>query len=261
MGVSISRTAGRAGLYFYRAKIVKTYGNAFSASAVRDLEGDCHSPDPGCWQRPPALRPTSGRDDLNRTISGQRASSKLTTVRPSRYRPGRLQPEQSHMLSTLRAFGEWLATTSLSNIIQNVSWIIPTIQTIHIVCVAIVISGTFLVDLRILGLFARSQTLASLSDRFLTWIWWTLIVLLVTGSLLVTGEPGRSITNPAFFAKMIMLVIVATLTYVLQRPLVTDAGYWDGNRAVAAKGIAIVSLLLWSCIVFAGRWIAYVTAL
>ena len=151
--------------------------------------------------------------------------------------------------------------TSLSNTIQNVAWIIPTIQTIHIVCVAIVISATFLVDLRILGMFARSQTLASLSDRFLTWIWWALIVLLVTGSLLITGEPGRSITNPAFFAKMIMLVIVAAVTYVLQRPLATDTGYWDGNRAVAAKGIAIVSLLLWSCIVFAGRWIAYVTAL
>ena len=113
------------------------------------------------------------------------------------------------MLATLHRFGEWLAGTPLSNTIQNVSWIIPTIQTIHIICVAIVISATFLVDLRILGMFARSQTLASLSDRFLTWIWWALIVLLVTGSLLLTGEPGRSITNPAFFAKMIMLVIVA----------------------------------------------------
>jgi hypothetical protein len=165
------------------------------------------------------------------------------------------------MLSTLRAFGEWLATTSLSNTIQNVSWIIPTVLTIHIVCVAIVISATFLVDLRILGLFSRSQTLVSLSDRFLTWVWWALIVLLVTGSLLITGEPGRSITNPAFFAKMIMLLIVAGLTWLLQRPLATDAGYWDGNRAIAAKSIAILSLLLWSCIVFAGRWIAYVTAL
>jgi len=165
------------------------------------------------------------------------------------------------MLSTLRALGEWLATTSLSNTIQNVSWIIPTVQTIHIICVAIVISAAFLVDLRILGLFSRSQPLASLSHRFLTWIWWALIVLLVTGSLLITGEPGRSITNPAFFAKMIMLLIVAALTIVLQRPLATDAGYWEGNRALAAKSIAIVSLVLWSCIVFAGRWIAYVTAL
>jgi hypothetical protein len=167
------------------------------------------------------------------------------------------------MLSTLRAFGEWLALTKLSETIQNVSWIIPTVQTIHIICVAIVISATFLVDLRILGLFSRSQPLAALSSRFLTWIWWALIVLLVTGSLLIIGEPGRSITNPAFFAKMIMLLVVASLTAVLQRPLTADAGYWEvsSGRAITAKGIAILSLLLWSCIVFAGRWIAYVTAL
>jgi hypothetical protein len=166
------------------------------------------------------------------------------------------------MLSTLRVFGDWLAMTSLSATIQNVSWIIPTVQTIHIVCVAIVISAAFLVDLRILGVFSRSQPLAALSHRFLTWIWWALIVLLVTGSLLIIGEPARSLLNPAFFAKMIMLLIVALLTAILQKPLVTNAGFWDasGTRQIAAKGIAILSLGLWSCIVFAGRWIAYVAA-
>ena len=166
------------------------------------------------------------------------------------------------MLSTLRAFGDWLATTSLSETIQNVSWIIPAVQTLHIVCVAIVIAATFLVDLRILGLFSRSQPLAALSHRFLTWIWWALIVLLVSGSLLIVGEPGRSLLNPMFGLKMLMLVIVAALTVVLQRPLATDAGFWDasGGRQLAAKTIAVLSLALWSCIVFAGRWIAYITA-
>jgi hypothetical protein len=166
------------------------------------------------------------------------------------------------MLSTLRAFADWLSMTSVSNTIQTVSWIIPAVQTIHIVCVAIVIAATFLVDLRILGLFSRSQPLADLSHRFLTWIWYALIVLLVTGSLLIVGEPGRSLMNPAFFAKMIMLLIVAGLTVMLQRPLATDAGYWEasGGRVVTAKAIAVVSLVLWSCIVFAGRWIAYITA-
>ena len=74
---------------------------------------------------------------------------------------------------------------------------------------------------------------------------------------------ARSLVNPAFFAKMIMLLIVAGLTAVLQRPLTANPGYWDasGGRVVTAKGIAVISLVLWSCIVFAGRWIAYVTAL
>jgi hypothetical protein len=166
------------------------------------------------------------------------------------------------MLSTLRAFSDWLAQTELSATIQNVSWIIPTVQTIHIVCVAIVISATFLVSLRILGVFDRTEALDALSHRFLPWVWYALLVLLVTGSLLIVGEPGRSLMNPAFALKMIMLVIVASLTAILQRPLVTQAGFWDasGQRRVLAKSIAVLSLALWSCIVFAGRWIAYVTS-
>jgi hypothetical protein len=166
------------------------------------------------------------------------------------------------MLATLHGFVEWIATTALSNTIQNVSWIIPTVQTIHIVCVAIVISSVFLVDMRILGVFAPTQPLASLSDRFLTWIWWAILVLLVSGAILIIGEPTRSLLNPAFLAKMTMLLIVAGLTRVIQRPLASDAGYWDATsgRRGALKGIAIASLVLWSCIVFAGRWIAYIAS-
>src|SRR6185436_1142065 len=145
------------------------------------------------------------------------------------------------MLATLHRFGEWLAGTPLSNTIQNVSWIIPTVQTVHIVCVAIVISAVFLVDMRILGVFAPSQSLASLSQRFLTWIWWAILILLVTGAVLIIGEPTRSLLNPAFGAKMLMLLIVAGLTRIIQRPLATDAGYWDasGNRRAVLKGMAV----------------------
>ncbi len=166
------------------------------------------------------------------------------------------------MLSTLRAFGEWLAGTALSSLIQNVSWIIPTVQTIHIVCVAIVISAVFLVDLRILGVFARTQPLAALSHRFLTWIWYAIVVLFVTGALLIIGEPSRSLLNPAFGLKMLMLLIVAGLTLLIQRPLASDAGYWDASdgRRMTLKAIAVASLALWSGTVFAGRWIAYIAS-
>jgi hypothetical protein len=164
------------------------------------------------------------------------------------------------MLSTLHAFSEWLANTGLSATIQNVSWIIPTVQTVHIVSVAVVIAAVFLVDMRILGIFAPGQPLAALSHRFLTWIWYALVVLLISGVLLIIGEPVRSLLNPAFALKMVMLIVVAGLTRAIQRPLATDAGYWDasGARRATLKAMAVASLALWSCIVFAGRWIAYI---
>jgi hypothetical protein len=165
------------------------------------------------------------------------------------------------VLHMLHSFGAWLEMTRFAMFIQNAPWAIPTIQTVHIVCVAALISATFLVDFRILGIFSPSQPLVAVSNRFIPWVWWILLILFVTGSLLLSAEPSRSITNPAFFIKMTLLVTVASLTAVLQTRLTKDAGYWDGDRAGLAKGIAITSLILWSCIVFAGRWIAYVESL
>lgn len=166
------------------------------------------------------------------------------------------------MLAQLHAFAEWLATTAMSNTIQNVTWIIPTVQTVHIVCVALVISAVFLVDLRILGVFARTQPVAALAQRFLPWIWYVILVLLLTGTLLIIGEPTRSVTNPAFALKMTLLITVSALTLCIERPLRRDPQYWDasGGRRATVVTLAVVSLFLWSGIVFAGRWIAYISS-
>ena len=164
------------------------------------------------------------------------------------------------MTHSVQTFSEWLAATPLSTLIQNVPWIIPTVQTIHILSIAIVMPSVFIIDLHILGVMSRTQALAAVAQRFLPWIWWTLIVLLLSGSALIIGEPERSLGNPAFILKMSMLCTVLVLTLAFQRGLRRDAQFWEKSprRRVGGRLIAAVSLCLWVGIVFAGRWIAYV---
>jgi len=163
------------------------------------------------------------------------------------------------MVETLRHFGEWLSGTPLSTTIQNVPWIIPATQSIHILCVAFVMAAVFVVDLRVLGVLARTQSLETLSHRYLPWIWYLLPVLLASGAILIIGEPGRSLLNPVFGAKMLMLVVAALLTLALGRPLRHAADASARPRMYLQAG-AMLSLLLWTGIVFAGRWIAYVAS-
>ncbi|HEX4025377.1 MAG TPA: DUF6644 family protein [Steroidobacteraceae bacterium] len=165
------------------------------------------------------------------------------------------------MAQSVHAFAVWLSNTPLSLLIQNVSWIIPTVQTIHILSIAIVMSSVFMLHLRIIGPMGRGQPLAAVARRFLPWIWCTLVVLLLSGTTLIIGEPGRSLQNPAFLAKMSMLIAVVLLTLFFQRGLRRDALFWDSSagRRASARLIAVVSLLLWVGILFAGRWIAYMT--
>jgi hypothetical protein len=163
------------------------------------------------------------------------------------------------MAMSLHAFCQWLSETPLSLTIQNVSWIIPSVQTIHIACIAIVISSVFLMDLRLLNIAGRGQPTAAYAARFLPWIWYTLPVLLVSGSILIIGEPSRSLENPAFQLKMCLLVGAMIATAILHRPIGKEPAYWEltaGHRTTA-KVIAVISLALWVGIVFAGRWIAY----
>ena len=163
------------------------------------------------------------------------------------------------MATSLHAFCQWLGETPLSLTIQNVSWIIPTVQSIHIVCVSIVFSSALMIDLRMLNILGRSQPTGAYAQRFMPWIWTTLIVLLLSGATLIIGEPTRSLENPSFQIKMVLLILAMIVTLVIQRPLAGAEGYWDqaNRRKALAKLVAVLSLCLWIGIIFAGRWIAY----
>jgi hypothetical protein len=162
---------------------------------------------------------------------------------------------------TLTGFSKWLAATSLSHTIQTVTWIIPTLQTIHILCVAIVFSSAVLVDLRIFRVFERDEPLREVARRFLPPIWPVLLILLITGSLLIIGEPRRSLVNTTFYLKMALLLVAILLTATLQRMVLASPGVFeDRSRQMAGRALATVSILVWCGILFAGRWIAYTQA-
>jgi hypothetical protein len=93
----------------------------------------------------------------------------------------------------LSELSKWLAATPLSHTIKTTSWIIPTIQIIHILGVAVLFSSAVLVDLRIWRLLERDIPLTQVARRFLPPIWPMLLILLITGSLLIIGEPTASI--------------------------------------------------------------------
>lgn len=163
-------------------------------------------------------------------------------------------------LRVLDPFCAWLAATSLSHILQTVEWIVPTVQTAHILCVASVITSALMIDLRLMGIGAHGQTLHAVANRFLPFIWWPLPVLLATGTLLIIAEPARSLENPVFILKMALLLAAVMLTLSCSVPLNRDATFWDNSNArrYGARLLASVSLPLWVSIIFAGRWIAYV---
>jgi uncharacterized membrane protein len=158
------------------------------------------------------------------------------------------------------SFCDWLAQTPISLLIQTVDWIIPAVQSVHIMAIAVVMSSAVLIDLRLLRLAGADQPISAVARRFLPWIWCALVVLLVSGSLLIMGEPRRDLLNPVFIAKMALLAATILMTVLFQLKLSRNMIAWDAaaGRNPVPVVFAIASIAFWVAVLACGRWIAYV---
>jgi hypothetical protein len=163
----------------------------------------------------------------------------------------------------MKHFCHWLEHSSLSATIQNVAWIIPAAQSLHILCIAVVLTSMLMFNLRLLGWIGRDVSVGPLARRYLPPVWIALVGLLVTGVILIIGEPARELLNTVFRLKMLMLLGVVSITLVLAGRARGQSTYWERSRSRrrAAVTLAAVSVVLWCAILTAGRWIAYTTDL
>jgi putative copper export protein len=155
-------------------------------------------------------------------------------------------------------FAAWLSQTPLSVAIQSHEWIIPTIQSVHIVAIGIVLASVLMIDLRIFGWAGRDQSLLETVDRFGPWLSGALLFLLATGIVMVIGEPARELLAFSFWFKMCLVAIGTCVAAVFRIALRRNEHYWENSgRSWRIKSLALLTLLVWLGVVILGRLIAY----
>ena len=156
-------------------------------------------------------------------------------------------------------FSDWLAQTNASMTIQQQLWIIPLVQTIHILAIAVVLSSVGMIDLKILGLAGGNQTMTETARRFTPWIWTGLAVLLLSGLILIVGEPVRELGVSVFWVKMGLLLVAVASTAAFQLSLRRRVAFWEECEQTRwlINAFAITVFAVWCAIAVAGRWIAY----
>ena len=161
----------------------------------------------------------------------------------------------------IEQFCEWLAGTALSQLFGRLNWVVPTVQTVHILSVAVVVTSLAMMDFQLLRLTKSGPSLPEMARGFMPWTWGALVVLLITGILLTVTEPSRELLNFAFRLKMVLVLMLVLLTLAFQQALRKDPEYWSASPQRRRMGsvIGVVSLMLCISIVTAGRMIAYVS--
>ena len=153
----------------------------------------------------------------------------------------------------LQQFSDWLTSTGFSQLIQLSGWAIPAIQTIHILALALLFAAALIVALRFWGRGLAVEPLHLLARRFIRLIWLMVAVLAFTGILLIIAEPHRTITNPVFYLKMILLLVAIVLTAWLS----SVSAHQHDRVSAPHRAAAALTVLVWIGIMFAGRFIAY----
>lgn len=147
----------------------------------------------------------------------------------------------------MSAFVAWLHATALSQTIQDVHWVVPLVQSIHIVMIGVLFVSSLMICLRVLGRAGMDQPFDAVWQRFTPWMRAALAVLLLSGIVLLIGEPARELGATSFWLKMLLIGVAGMLNARIGR----------APEAPAARGFAAALVVVWMTIVFLGRAIAY----
>jgi len=126
----------------------------------------------------------------------------------------------------------------------------------HAVGLAIVIGGSSVVALRLLG-FARSIPLGALQSLY-PYIWFGFTINLISGLMLFIAEAKAQATMPAFQIKMLLVAAGMIIGQQLRSRYFRDvASVSAGVVTPVGRRLAIASLATWGLALIAGRLTGY----
>jgi hypothetical protein len=152
-----------------------------------------------------------------------------------------------------------LQETRLAVFISESAIVFPWIEAVHVLAITFVVGSIAVVDLRILGLASRSDSIRRMTAEIVPWTIAAFVLAAVTGLLLFISSAERYFDN--WYFRMKLLLLLCAGLNMLQFHFVTgkQMAEWDRGVAVpvAAKLSGGLSLLFWVVIVFFGRWIGF----
>ena len=146
-------------------------------------------------------------------------------------------------------FFRWLGSLAVAGKINDSEWLFHVIESVHITGLAVLVGTIAIVDFRLLGLALRDRPASQIARDLRLWTWAGILIMLTTGTLMLSAEPERGYGNPAFTFKMTCLLLALVTHFTIHRRA-TRSG--RGGRLAAC-----LSLLLWTGVVFGGRAIAF----
>lgn len=157
-------------------------------------------------------------------------------------------------MHTLLPFFEWCDSTAIGQAIRDSRLLFPIIESLHLFALTVLLGTVVVLNLRLLGTGLRKQPMPLVARSLAPLTFWSLLAMLITGTLLFCSEALKCYDSPPFRVKMVALFLAIVFHWTVFYPAVnspTGPGRW---RRIAT---AMVSMILWFGVATAGRAIGF----
>ncbi len=144
---------------------------------------------------------------------------------------------------------------AFENPLNESPYTFPILECFHILGFAITVGTIALVDFRLLGFGLRRQNAAELAKALGPWTLFGLVLVLLSGPMLFSSDPDMYYLNLSFQIKMVLLLLAIVFHYTIHRKALR------GELSPGlSKPAACISLALWTGVIFAGIFIAFIVS-
>lgn len=156
-------------------------------------------------------------------------------------------------------FCSWVEQTRVAAAIRTSTWLFPTIETIHVLSITLVVGTVAMFDLRLLGIASRDRRVTELHREILPWTWAAFACAVIAGSLLFSSDATKYYQDGPFRWKMLTLLLVGLNTAIFEFGAFRGVSRWDNEKKtpLAARMAGGISIVLWILVVGFGRWIGF----
>jgi hypothetical protein len=154
---------------------------------------------------------------------------------------------------------QWLQDTSISTALRESTTLWPVLEGSHLLGMALMMAPVMMYDFRLIGVRWKSDPVSKVKWGFLPITFFGFALMVSTGLLLLWSEPVKCYKSGYFRIKVIALILAGLNAMVFHSTIHRTTSQWDNSLPppFRARMAGILSLTLWTAVIFAGRYTAY----
>jgi uncharacterized membrane protein len=143
----------------------------------------------------------------------------------------------------------------VGNYVRDTPWTWIAAETLHFIGLSLIVGVILLIDLRMLGVM-KQVSFAAL-DRLLPWAMLGFAVNVFTGMLFYAAAYGQYSNNPAFYWKLIFVVLAGanTLYFTFDRTWAMEPGR---DAPALSKAVAMTAMFFWVGVMYWGSMLPFI---